>query len=175
MKRLAAGLIPLALLVGEACKKSEPPPALPPPVAVTTTTLPAPVAVSDVSVGNAIGADKRVTTPSDTLGAKDTIYASVETTGTGHGKLRALWSFVKGDKTAKVDETTIEFDASGPVVNEFHIAKPSGWPKGDYRSRSSSTTRPPGGSRPSRSAEGSRRRSACGTRGLRVRARSGWA
>jgi len=131
MKRLAASLIPLALLV--ACKKSEPPPPPPTTVAVTTTTLPAPVAVATVSVGNAIGADKRVTAPSDTLGAKDTIYASVDTTGVGHGKLRALWSFVKGEKTAKVDETTIEFDATGPVVNEFHISKPSGWPKGDYK------------------------------------------
>jgi hypothetical protein len=133
MKRLASSLIPLMLLAG-ACKKSEPPPPPPPPTTMApATTLPAPVSVSAVTVGNAIGADKRVTTPSDTLGAKDTIYASVETAGTGHGKLRALWSFVKGAKTAKVDETTIEFDAAGPAVNEFHISKPSGWPKGDYQ------------------------------------------
>ena len=35
--------------------------------------------------------------------------------------------------TAKVDETTIEFESSGPATNEFHISKPSGWPKGDYK------------------------------------------
>jgi len=133
MKRLATSLIPLLLVAG-ACAKSEPPPPPPPPTTMApATTLPAPVSVSSVAVGNAIGADKRVTAPSDTLGTKDTIYASVETAGTGHGKLRALWTFVKGDKTAKVDETTIEFDASGPAVNEFHISKPSGWPKGDYK------------------------------------------
>jgi hypothetical protein len=44
-----------------------------------------------------------------------------------------LWTFVKGDKTAKVDETTIEINATAPSTNEFHISKPSGWPAGDYR------------------------------------------
>jgi hypothetical protein len=40
---------------------------------------------------------------------------------------------VRGEKTAKVDETTLEIDAAGPAVNEFHVQKPSGWPKGDYK------------------------------------------
>jgi hypothetical protein len=102
-------------------------------VTAPATTLPAPVTVASVTLGNAIAADKKVSAPLETLGVKDTIYASVETTGTGHAKLRALWTFVKGDETAKVDETTIEFDSAGPAVNEFHIAKPSGWPKGDYK------------------------------------------
>jgi hypothetical protein len=130
MKRLAATLLPVLLMGGQACKKEEPPP---PPVTAPATTLPAPVTVASVTLGNAIAADKKVSAPLETLGVKDTIYASVETTGTGHAKLRALWTFVKGDETAKVDETTIEFDSAGPAVNEFHIAKPSGWPKGDYK------------------------------------------
>jgi hypothetical protein len=133
MKRLAASL-PLLLLVGApACKKSEPPPPPPPPVTAPATTLPAPVSVAGVTLGNAIGADKRVAAPAEAFGPKDTIYASVDTAGVGHAKLRALWSFVKGEKTARVDETTIEFEAAGPAVNEFHVSKPSGWPKGDYR------------------------------------------
>ena len=132
MKRLAAILLPLLVAQGIACKKSEPPP---PPLAPATVapTPPPPLAVSAISLGNAIGADKRVTAPLEVFGAKDTIYASVETSGTGHAKVRAFWSFVKGDKTAKVDETTIEFDSSAPAVNEFHVSKPSGWPKGDYK------------------------------------------
>ena len=130
MKRVAVGLLPLLLVSAQACKKSEPPP---PPPTTTTTTMPAPVSVSGVTLGNAIGADKKVATPSETFGAKDTIYASVETAGVGHAKLRALWTFVKGQKTAKVDETAIEFDSSAPATNEFHVAKPSGWPKGDYK------------------------------------------
>jgi hypothetical protein len=130
MKKLAAGLLPLLLLGSAACKKSEPPP---PPPTTTTTTMPAPLSVSGVTLGSAIGSDKTVAAPMDTFGTKDTIYASVGTAGVGHARLRALWSFVKGTKTAKVDETTIEFDSSGPASNEFHVSKPSGWPKGDYK------------------------------------------
>ncbi len=132
MKRLAATLLPVLLIGAQACQKEAPPPP-PPPVTAPATTLPAPVSVVSVTVGNAIGADKKVSASVETLGVKDTIYAAVETAGTGHAKLRALWTFVKGDKTTKVDETTIEFDSSAPAVNEFHVAKPSGWPKGDYK------------------------------------------
>jgi hypothetical protein len=132
MNKTTAILLTLPVMGGLlACTKSEPPP--PPPVAAPATTVPAPVSVSGVSLGNAIGEDKRVTAAVEAFGAKDTIYATVETAGTGHAKLRALWSFVKGDQTAKVDETTIEFDSAAPAVNEFHISKPSGWPKGDYK------------------------------------------
>ena len=134
MKNLIAITIALPLATTTlACRKSEPPPATPAESATPATTLPAPVSVSAVALGTAIGPDKRVTAAAESFGAKDTIYASVETAGTGHAKLRAKWSFVKGDKTAKVDETMIEFDSAGPVVNEFHISKPSGWPKGDYK------------------------------------------
>ena len=134
MKKLIAITIALPLMTTTlACRKSEPPP--PPPAADTmpATTLPAPVSVSGIALGTAIGPDKRVAAATETFGPKDTIYATVETAGTGHAKLRARWSFVKGDKTAKVDETTIELDSAGPAVNEFHISKPSGWPKGDYK------------------------------------------
>jgi hypothetical protein len=132
MKKITAIMLALPVMAGAlACKKNEPPP--PPPVTAPATTLPVPVSVSGISLGNAIGEDKRVTASLEAFGAKDTIYAVVETAGTGHAKLRALWSFVKGEKTAKVDETMLEFDSAAPAVNEFHIAKPSGWPKGDYK------------------------------------------
>ena len=131
-KKTAVAFALLVALPGLACRKSEPSPT-PPPVTAPPTTEPAPVTVSLVTLGTALGADKRVTAPSESFKPKDAIYASVESTGTGHAKLRALWTFVKGEKTAKVDETTIEYDATGPTTNEFHVSKPSGWPKGDYR------------------------------------------
>jgi hypothetical protein len=102
-------------------------------VTAAPTTVPAPPSVSGVTLGNAIGADKKVTAASETFGVKDTIYASVDTAGTGHAKLRAVWSYTKGTKTAQVEESTLEFESAGPNVNEFHISKPSGWPKGDYK------------------------------------------
>jgi hypothetical protein len=133
MKKLIAITIALPVMTILACSKSEAPPPTPAATAAPATTIPAPASVTAVALGTAIGSDKRVTAAAETFGPKDTIYASVETAGTGHAKLRARWSFVKEDKTAKVDETAIEFDSAGPAVNEFHISKPSGWPKGDYR------------------------------------------
>jgi hypothetical protein len=132
MKKLIAITIALPVMTTLACSKSEPPPPTPGATAAPATTLPAPVSVSAVALGTAIGPDKRVTAATENFSPKDTIYASVETAGTGHAKLRARWSFVKGEKTAKVDETTIELESAVPAVNEFHISKPSGWPKGDY-------------------------------------------
>lgn len=136
MKRIVASIMPLLCVISFACKKEPPPPPPPAPTpaaAATTPSLPAPVTVTVVTLGNAIGPDKKVTTPLEVFSPKDTIYAAVETTGEGHAKLRALWTFVRGEKTSKVDETTLEFDSTGPAVNEFHVAKPSGWPKGDYK------------------------------------------
>ena len=63
----------------------------------------------------------------------DTIYAAVETTGTGTASLKAKWTFHKGDKAADVNESTETLNASGPAVTAFHVAKPSGWPPGDYQ------------------------------------------
>jgi hypothetical protein len=134
MKKRSAGLLALLFVGCLACsKKEEPAPPPPAPVTVPPTTQPAPVGISAVTLGKGIGADKKVTEASDVFGAKDTIYASVDTSGTGHAKLRALWSFVKGEKTTKVDDTTIEFDSTAPATNEFHVSKPSGWPKGSYK------------------------------------------
>jgi hypothetical protein len=132
--RVSISVVAALVLAGLACgKKEELPPPPPPTVATAAPTAIPPVAVSTVTLGNAIGEDKKVTAPAETFGPKDTIYASVETTGQGAAKLRALWTFVKGEKTAKVDETTIEVNTTAPMVNEFHVSKPSGWPAGDYK------------------------------------------
>lgn len=134
MKRFTALLIPIALVGSLACKKDEaPPPPTLAPATLPPATLAAPVTITTVTLGNAIGADKKVTAPTETFATRDTIYAVVDTSGAGHAKLRALWSFVKGDKTTKVDESTIEIDPTAPASTEFHVVKPSGWPKGDYR------------------------------------------
>ena len=135
-KTLAVSVLVLAGL-GAGCGKKEAPAPAPAPTEVpapTAVPTPAPVAVGAVTLGTSVGADKKVAAPMETFAAKDkTIYASVDTTGQGHAKLRALWSFTKGAKTAKVNETTMEFDAAGPAVNEFHVENAKGWPKGDYK------------------------------------------
>ncbi len=127
----------LALALAACGKKEEPPkapqaPAPAPAPQATAPAAPAGVTVSKVSVGNAIGADKKITAATDTIARNDTMYASVETTGSGTAKLDAKWTYRKGDKVAPVKEESMSITATGPATHEFHVSKPDGWPAGDY-------------------------------------------
>ena len=137
---LAAALLATLALAG--CKKDEPAP--PPPVA-TPAPAPAPappqapaspvVSVTSVDLGNAIGADNRVTTPATTFAPNDTIYASVATTSSDpaspqRGQLTARWTY-EGNQA--VDETSQDFDFTGTGATAFKVSKPDGWPTGNYR------------------------------------------
>lgn len=142
MARRIQYLVIAALVFGagsvlSGCKKEAPPP--PPPPAATPAPkveappAPAAVSVANITLGKAIGADKKVTAATDSFAKGDTIYAAVETTGSGNASLKAKWTFHKGDKTADVSESTETIAATGPAVTSFNISKPSGWPPGDYQ------------------------------------------
>lgn len=89
------------------------------------------VRVTEVNVGNAIGTDKRVTSPSAELRPSDTIYASVATEGSASNvQLTARWTFEDGQV---VDETSQTISPTGSAVTEFHISNPAGWPAGNYQ------------------------------------------
>lgn len=131
-------LVIAALALGIAgCKKEAPPPPPPPPAPAPAPApkveAPAPVSVGTITMGKAIGTDKKVTAPMDTFAKGDTIYAAVETAGTGNATIKAKWTFHKGDKVADVSEATETIAATGPAVSAFHVSKPSGWPPGDYQ------------------------------------------
>jgi hypothetical protein len=140
MARRIQYLIIAAFVLGIAgCKKEAPPPPPPPPAAAPAPKVEAPppapagVSVAGISLGKAIGADKKVTASTDTFAKGDTIYAAVETTGAGSADLKAKWTFHKGDKVADVSEETTTINATGPAVTSFKVSKPSGWPPGDYQ------------------------------------------
>ncbi len=112
------------------CKKKE---AAPPPdvgASAPAPTAPAPLTVVSVDLGSSVGADKRVAAPKTTFGRRDTIYASVATTGmASSADLTARWTFQTGQV---VDSSSQAIAPTGPAQTEFHIAKPSGWPTGKY-------------------------------------------
>lgn len=91
---------------------------------------PAPVAVTAVDLGSAVGADQKVTTATTTFTPKDTIYAAVATTGTGTATLEAKWTY-QGGQTVKDDTKSIA--PTGPATTTFSINKPDGWPAGNYK------------------------------------------
>jgi uncharacterized protein YfaS (alpha-2-macroglobulin family) len=77
-----------------------------------------------------VTADKHVANQSDSFTARDTIYASIHTTGSApNTNLTARWTFQDGQV---VDERSETISPNGDAYTEFHISKPSGWPAGKY-------------------------------------------
>ncbi len=129
-------LVASALALGACGKKepkTEPAPAPAPAVEPAPAPVPAGVAVSSVTVGSAIGADKKVTTATESFAPTDTMYASVDTTGSGTANLAATWTYHKGGNVAVVQEDSMTVNTMGPATHEFHVSKPDGWPAGDYQ------------------------------------------
>lgn len=139
LRLLAVAAVAAPLALG-ACKRSETTPAAPapaPPAAKVESPPPTappaatPFRVTSVEVGNAVGADKRVTTPAAVLGAEDTIYASVASDGVAPSvKLTAKWTFEDG---TLVDEIHQTIAPNGPAASEFHIVNRTGWSAGKYQ------------------------------------------
>jgi hypothetical protein len=89
------------------------------------------VRVTDLEVGRGLGADKRLTDQTDEFRPTDVIYAVVKTQGSGaNTELQARWTFEDGQV---VDQSSQNISAAGEDFTEFHISKPSGWPKGKYK------------------------------------------
>jgi hypothetical protein len=125
-----AAAVLLALLVVGACgKKADEQPATQSSggaIGPSSST----VQVADIALGRGLSADKRVSSETTTFGARDTIYASVHTTGAApNTNITARWNFQDGQL---VNERTETISPSGDAYTEFHIAKPSGWPTGKY-------------------------------------------
>ncbi|HWS77052.1 MAG TPA: hypothetical protein VN205_01625 [Thermomonas sp.] len=140
---MLAAMLGSAALVG--CKKKEEPAPLPPVADTTAAPMPAPApmsptaSVNGVDLGNAVGADMRVTAPMSSFGTKDTIYAAVST-GTSDpaasvaGKLGAKWSYIGADGTVTVvNDESKDLTLAGDGVTNFQISKPDGWPTGKYK------------------------------------------
>ena len=136
-----AAMLASAALVG--CKKKEEPAPLPPAAesspapAPDPAAMPATASVNSVDLGNAVGADMRVTAPMSSFSPKDaTIYAAVST-GTSDpaasvaGKLGAKWTHV--DSSQVVHEESKDITFAGDGVTDFQISKPDGWPTGKYK------------------------------------------
>ncbi len=136
LRSIPAMILGLALPLA-ACKKAETPAATSTTTEATGTTggttLPSASAVhvTDVQLGKALNADKRVQASTDTFAPTDTIFASVATSGAAPAAtIVAKWTYQDG-QTVKRDSRTIA--PTGPAVTEFSIQKPDGWPKGAYQ------------------------------------------
>lgn len=134
---LASALIATVGITG--CKKKEETAAAPPaaaapapaPAPVETVAVAAPVAIDAIELGNAVGADNRVTTASAVFVPADVIYASVNTAGAAApgNKLNTKWTYQDGQTVYAEDRAMDGAD----TVYAFKIENPKGWPVGKYK------------------------------------------
>jgi cytoskeletal protein RodZ len=96
----------------------------------TAAAAPAAVTVTSVDLGTAVDAAKKINAPTTTFSPKDTIYASIATTGSGNVNLGAKWTYQDG-QTVKQDGQA--FTPTGPANTAFEISKPDGLPAGNYK------------------------------------------
>ncbi len=91
--------------------------------------------VGSVTLGNAVGGDKKVAKAKNAFAPSDkTIYASVATDGTSAGAtLNAKWTFQDGDTTTTVSDISQSISTEGPAVTTFKIQNPNEWPEGKYK------------------------------------------
>jgi len=91
--------------------------------------------VGAVTLGNAVGADKKVAKAKNAFAPSDkTIYASVATDGSTAGAtLNAKWTYQDGDTTTTVSDISQSISTEGPAVTTFKIQNPNEWPEGKYK------------------------------------------
>ena len=138
---LAASLA--AVLALSACgKKDESAPSATPPAATAPAPAPsstapmamnnAPAAVtfSSVELGSTVDASNKVLASGTSFAPTDTIYASVDTSGSGNATLAAKWTYQDGQT---VHEDSKALNAMGPETTAFMISKPGGFAAGNYK------------------------------------------
>jgi hypothetical protein len=128
-KSLVIGLFVSSALAVAGCKKKEETiEKAPGPVGSQVTN----VTVQEVTMGSAVGPDKKVVQPKDEFAPNETIYVSVETDGTApEATVTARWTF--GDEEMLVDERSQKIIPRDAVATEFHVQKADGWPAGEYK------------------------------------------
>lgn len=135
-------LLPLAVLsLTTACHKNNPASATEPnnsssaSASAPASQQPASgsLSVSGVTLGKSLRSDQRVSDAVGDFDAKDTVYASVETTGAGkNAKLVARWMYDGPNGKQKVEEQSNTISPNNDAVTEFHISKPGGLAAGNY-------------------------------------------
>jgi hypothetical protein len=127
--RLGVALALSALVAVGACSKKDNAPDTQTAAGAVADTTNRPATIADVALGRHVDAGKRVSDATSDFTPKDTVYASVHTTGDRTMKLTARWMYQDGQV---VDEHSETISPRGDAYTEFHIVKPSGWPPGKY-------------------------------------------
>lgn len=136
-------LVPFTLAVlslSTACHKNNPASATASHDSSASSSMPGaqqpeagPLSITGVTLGKSLRSDQRVSDAVGEFNPKDTVYASVETTGAArNAKLVARWTYDGPNGKQTVTEQSNTISPKNDAVTEFHIQKPDGLPAGTY-------------------------------------------
>jgi hypothetical protein len=88
------------------------------------------IQIAEVDLGKGLQADKTIRDETDDFMQRDSVYASVRTTGAAdNATITARWTFQDGQV---VSERTETISPTGEAFTTFFISQPGGLPKGKY-------------------------------------------
>ena len=97
-------------------------------VAVMAACSDAPLELANIQTGRALNPDRSIASITTLFKPNETIYVSVQTTGTAPGTIGVKWLY----QGRVVDEPVKQVDYDGPASTEFHLQNSGGFPEGDY-------------------------------------------
>jgi hypothetical protein len=87
-----------------------------------------PLQLANIQTGRALNADRSMASITTLFKPSETIYVSVQTTGSAPGSIGVKWMY----QGRVIDEPVKQVDYSGPASTEFHMQNSGGFPEGDY-------------------------------------------
>lgn len=87
-----------------------------------------PLQLANIQTGRALNADRSMASISTLFKPSETIYVSIQTTGSAPGTIGVKWMY--GSRV--IDEPVKQVDYNGPASTEFHMQNSGGFPEGDY-------------------------------------------
>ncbi len=87
-----------------------------------------PLQLANIQTGRSLNPDRSIASITTLFKPNETIYVSVQTTGTKPGTIGVKWIY----QGRVVDEPVKQVDFDGPASSEFHLQNSGGFPEGDY-------------------------------------------
>jgi hypothetical protein len=87
-----------------------------------------PLALANIQTGRSLNSDGSIASITTLFKPSETIYVSVQTTGSAPGTIGVKWKY--HDRV--IDEPVKQVDYTGPASTEFHMQSSGGFAEGDY-------------------------------------------
>ncbi|HJU43655.1 MAG TPA: hypothetical protein VJ691_12595 [Vicinamibacterales bacterium] len=87
-----------------------------------------PLQLANIQTGRALNADRSMASITTLFKPSETVYVSIQTTGSAPGTIGVKWMY----QGRVIDEPVKQVDYNGPASTEFHMQNSGGFPEGDY-------------------------------------------